>query len=166
VYSTLASDTACGFLEQRRALNCQTETGFSAVEHGVLEPIHMFIARTAVTANLLAIVDLPSIVTRSRTSLTLPRSLRSPQHRHSHIPEPTQRGFRRRQPHTLVVQWVMCSYQHYKVTGTLPALHAQHWWFSGKISRCHSRSTISDDSASPGFDSRPMHRAALASDFF
>jgi hypothetical protein len=31
-----------------------------------------------------------------------------------------------------------------------------HWWFSGKIGRCHSRSTISM-SASPGFDSRPMH---------
>ena len=35
--------------------------------------------------------------------------------------------------------------------------HDQHWWFSGKIGRCHSRSTISVDSASPGFDSRPMH---------
>jgi hypothetical protein len=32
----------------------------------------------------------------------------------------------------------------------------KHWWFSGKIGRCHSRPHISDDSASPGFDSRPM----------
>jgi hypothetical protein len=36
--------------------------------------------------------------------------------------------------------------------------HRQHWWFSGKIGRCHMRSRISDDSASPGFDSRPMQR--------
>jgi hypothetical protein len=31
-----------------------------------------------------------------------------------------------------------------------------HWWFSGKIGRCHSRSPVSM-SASPGFDSRSMH---------
>jgi hypothetical protein len=41
-------------------------------------------------------------------------------------------------------------------------LHAQHWWFSGKIGRCHEMDLISSDSlisASPGFDSRPMHLA-------
>jgi hypothetical protein len=33
----------------------------------------------------------------------------------------------------------------------------QHWWFSGKIGRCHPRIFRSMMSASPGFDSRPMH---------
>lgn len=37
--------------------------------------------------------------------------------------------------------------------------HLQHRWFSGKISRCHPFNwTVS---ASPGFDSRPMHFAVL-----
>lgn len=33
----------------------------------------------------------------------------------------------------------------------------KHWWFSGKIGRCHLRSSRPRMSASPGFDSRPMH---------
>ena len=38
-----------------------------------------------------------------------------------------------------------------------------HWWFSGKIGRCHVKSfKAPDDSASPGFDSRPMHPFAFA----
>jgi hypothetical protein len=37
----------------------------------------------------------------------------------------------------------------------------QHWWFSGKIGRCHLKDLrIQEMSASPGFDSRPMHRGA------
>jgi len=38
----------------------------------------------------------------------------------------------------------------------------KHWWFSGKIGRCHERpSNCLYDSASPGFDSRPMHDLRL-----
>ena len=33
-----------------------------------------------------------------------------------------------------------------------------HWWFSGKIGRCHEIYDLCE-SASPGFDSRPMHFA-------
>jgi hypothetical protein len=48
------------------------------------------------------------------------------------------------------------------------ALHAQHWWFSGKIGRCHEESSTPLISASPGFDSRPMHPFKLThvSQFF
>ena len=48
-------------------------------------------------------------------------------------------------------------FYHYMYRHALVSIIQQHWWFSGKIGRCHSRSTISVDSASPGFDSRPMH---------
>jgi hypothetical protein len=42
--------------------------------------------------------------------------------------------------------------------GWLPDLSIQkHWWFSGKIGRCHPKIFGSMMSASPGFDSRPMH---------
>lgn len=39
----------------------------------------------------------------------------------------------------------------------------QHWWFSGKIGRCHlhGSSDLNKMSASPGFDSRPMHPFAF-----
>jgi hypothetical protein len=33
---------------------------------------------------------------------------------------------------------------------------SSHWWFSGKIGRCHLKIFGSRMSASPGFDSRPM----------
>ena len=43
----------------------------------------------------------------------------------------------------------------------LSSNHQTHRWFSGKISRCQARSATnivcSPVSASPGFDSRPMH---------
>jgi hypothetical protein len=40
-----------------------------------------------------------------------------------------------------------------------------HWWFSGKIGRCHQKFFFRM-SASPGFDSRPMHGTALSSFVF
>jgi hypothetical protein len=37
----------------------------------------------------------------------------------------------------------------------------KHRWFSGKISRCH---LFQINSASPGFDSRPMQRSSFCHD--
>ena len=55
----------------------------------------------------------------------------------------------------------------YRRDGATSALHAQHWWFSGKIGRCQKESFFTGRlpliSASPGFDSRPMHVTAHSS---
>jgi hypothetical protein len=40
-----------------------------------------------------------------------------------------------------------------------PSINHQHRWFSGKISRCH---LFQINSASPGFDSRPMQSFLFA----
>jgi hypothetical protein len=58
----------------------------------------------------------------------------------------------------------------YKTHAPASALHAQHWWFSGKIGRCQPESFFSPRrlqmiSASPGFDSRPMHTGLPLSSF-